>query len=66
MLHILLWQHVSTSFSLARFCNQIDEIKDNLFKEHNYIKDKEIPVQPWTGPEGCRGLGLPDFKTVDT
>jgi hypothetical protein len=25
-----------------------------------------IPVQTWTGPEGCRKLRLPDFKTIST
>jgi hypothetical protein len=29
-------------------------------------KGKEIPLQAWTGPEGCRKLRLPDFKTVGT
>jgi hypothetical protein len=26
-------------------------------------KDKSIPLQAWTGPEGFRRLRLPDFKT---
>jgi hypothetical protein len=30
------------------------------------IKDKAIPLQASTGPEGYRGLGLPDFKTIGT
>jgi len=29
-------------------------------------KAKAIPVQTWTGPEGCRMLRLPDFKTIGT
>jgi hypothetical protein len=29
-------------------------------------KGKEIPLQAWTGPEGCRRLRLPDFKTIST
>jgi hypothetical protein len=29
-------------------------------------EDKAVPLQAWTGPEGSRKLGLPDFKTVDT
>ena len=35
----------------------------------DYILSKKgtaIPVQVWTGPEGCRRLRLPDFKTVCT
>jgi len=27
---------------------------------------KAIPLQAWTGPEGCRRLRLPDFKTIGT
>jgi len=29
-------------------------------------KGKVIPLQVWTGPEGCRRLRLPDFKTFGT
>jgi hypothetical protein len=29
-------------------------------------KGKAVPLQAWTGPDGSRGLGLSDFKTVDT
>jgi len=28
------------------------------------IKDKAIPLQAWTGPEGSRRLRLSDFKTI--
>jgi len=39
--------------------------------EVNYIskgkgKDKAIPLQAWTDPEGSRKLRFPDFKTVGT
>jgi hypothetical protein len=30
------------------------------------IKDKSIPLQPWTGPEGSNKLRFPDFKTIGT
>jgi len=30
------------------------------------VKDKAIPLQAWTGPEGSRRLRLPDFKTTGT
>jgi hypothetical protein len=33
---------------------------------HVIVKDKAIPLQAWTGPEGSRRLRLPDFKTVGT
>ena len=29
-------------------------------------KGKAIPLRAWTGPEGSRGLRLPDFKTIGT
>jgi len=29
-------------------------------------KDKAIPLQAWTGPEGSRKLRLPDFMTIGT
>jgi hypothetical protein len=36
----------------------------------NYLiskgKDKAIPLQALTGPEGSRRLRLPDFKTIGT
>jgi hypothetical protein len=30
------------------------------------VKGKAIPLQAWTGPEGSRSLGLPDFVTIGT
>jgi hypothetical protein len=30
------------------------------------VKDKAIPLQALTGPEGYRRLRLPDFKTIGT
>jgi hypothetical protein len=30
------------------------------------VKGKAIPSQAFTGPEGSRRLGLPDFKKIDT
>jgi hypothetical protein len=30
------------------------------------IKGKAIPLQPLTGPEGSRGLRLPDFMKIGT
>ena len=29
-------------------------------------KEKEIPLQDWTGPVGSSRLRLPDFKTLGT
>ena len=38
----------------------------NFVVKVTYINGKTITLQPWTRPEGSRGLGLPDFKTIDT
>jgi len=35
--------------------------------KHNYIpysKDKAVPLQAWSGPEGSRKLRFPDFMTT--
>jgi len=29
-------------------------------------KDKAIQLQAWSGPEGSKSLGLPDFKIIGT
>ena len=34
--------------------------------KHREVRNKAIPVHPWTGPESSRGLSLPDFKTIGT
>jgi len=31
-----------------------------------YYRDTAILVEAWTGPEGCKRLRLPDFKTNGT
>jgi len=28
------------------------------------LKGKAVPLQAWTGPEGCRKLRFPDFVTT--
>jgi hypothetical protein len=33
-------------------------------QRNKYQKSKAIPLQAWTGPEGSRKLGLPDFNTI--
>jgi hypothetical protein len=33
---------------------------------HNKGKDKAIPVQAYSGPEGSRKLGFPDIETSGT
>ena len=50
-LHVLWdWLHLG---NIAEFINPL-------------CKGKAIPLQAWTGPEGSRGLRLPDFKTIGT
>ena len=49
--------------------NTAFEIVANLGRRVTNInkgKDKAIPLQSWTGPEGSRSLRLPNFKTVGT
>jgi hypothetical protein len=38
--------------------------KNELFLKKG--KDKTIPLQALTGPEGSRRLRLPDFRTIGT
>jgi hypothetical protein len=40
----------------------------NLFMDSAIlrVKNKAIPLQALTGPEGSRRLRLPDFKTIGT
>jgi len=33
---------------------------------HDVIRDKAIPLQAWSGPEGSSRLRLADFKTVSS
>ena len=37
-----------------------------LIHVYDHRKDKAIPLQAWTHPQGSRRLRLPDFKTIDT
>jgi hypothetical protein len=32
-----------------------------MWKKEFVVKVKAIPLQAWTGPEGSRRLGFPDF-----
>jgi len=34
------------------------------FKNAHFHTRKAIPLHGWTGPDGSRRLGLPDFKTT--
>jgi hypothetical protein len=37
-----------------------------VFQHADRDKGKAVPLQPWTGPEGSRGLRRQDFKTIGT
>jgi hypothetical protein len=39
---------------------------ENINFIYLFKKDKAIPLQALTGPEGSRRLRLPDFKTIGT
>jgi hypothetical protein len=41
-------------------------VTDSYNTTYLYVKDKAIPLQAWTGPEGSRRLRLPYFKTIGT
>ena len=35
-----------------------------LWIQNERVKDKSVPLQTWSGPEGSRKLRLPDFTTT--
>jgi hypothetical protein len=43
-------------------------IKDKAKTQKRYkrYRGKEIPLQPWRGPENSSRLRFPNFKTIDT
>jgi hypothetical protein len=45
------------------FSNELGKFRRELLGKY---KGKAIPLQAWTGPEGSKSLGLPDFKTIGT
>jgi hypothetical protein len=49
-------------------CNGIWNLHIFISKSCGNVKGKgtAIPLQAWTGPEGSRRMGLPDFKTIGT
>jgi len=52
----------NSGFKGLKECNNYKAVKQGKGKG----KGKAIPLQTWTGPEGCRRLSLPDFKTIGT
>ena len=43
---------------------QYEDIYLHKFNNYGKGKGKAMPLQAWTGQEGCRNLSSPDFKTV--
>jgi hypothetical protein len=43
-----------------------DEEEERVRESRKRKKDKEFPVQAWTGPDGSRRLRLPDIKKFGT
>jgi len=51
----------STLFKkFGRCSGQVVHVADSV------VKGEAITLQAWTGPEGSRGLRLPNFKTIST
>ena len=48
--------------SLLNYRHHITE--DDCLYGHIHGKGKAVPLQAWSGPEGCRKLRLPDFMTT--
>jgi hypothetical protein len=55
------------AYALDRMVSLIGfQIYSNKYSANKIVKEKAIPVQAWTGPEGSRRLRLPDLKTIGT
>jgi len=62
-----LFTTVNVNFSLCEIITtvQCDADKDsNHITGEEHVKGKAVPLQAWTGPEGCRKLRFPDFVTT--
>jgi len=36
----------------------------SVWRQGKKVKDKAVPLQAWSGPEGSRKLSFPDFMTT--
>ena len=41
-----------------------DRVEIACLGRHSLYKDKAVPLQAWSGPEGSRKLRFPDFMTT--
>jgi hypothetical protein len=60
---------LSTKFRHSTLKRIVTRTEGGVCLEVTHIfvkKGKAIPLQSWTGPEVCRNLRLPDFKTIGT
>ena len=51
---------------VIKFCTTVTDI---TYEYHHTVvnvksKGKAVPLQAWSGPEGSRKLGFPDFMTT--
>jgi hypothetical protein len=58
-----MWIYSDTFTLMMKRKHQVTSSDINLIEPHGKSKGKgkAIPLQAWTGPEGCRRLRLPDF-----
>ena len=47
-----------------RICMTALSSHELFWKKHKKLKNKSVPLQAWTGPEGSRNLRFPDFVTT--
>jgi hypothetical protein len=69
MRHVTLWSALKIKISRAKklyITEIITEFISIATKGNGKGKDKAVPLQALTGPEGSRRLMLPDFKTIGT
>jgi hypothetical protein len=60
-------QSVKVGYTLVTLPRIVTPYRDSVDGTRGSVnKDKAIPLQAWTGPEGSRRLRFPDFKTIGT
>ena len=66
-LSFIIVVYLTFVFYIADDGNIVDRnVKESIvLKTNNFsVKDKAVPLQAWSGPEGSRKLSLPDFLTT--
>ena len=69
--HFYIYFHISSHYEA--FVNNLHVFLPNEYLKIvskipsiKHLKDKVIPLQAWTSPEGSRRLRLPNFKRIGT